>query len=520
MKHRWRLTPYQHPVTPRTYQQAILDGVAASWRDGVQRSLVCSPTGSGKTLIFSWLARSILPQRTLILAHREELIDQAIAKLHSATGIVAEKEMAESCASLTAPVVVASVQSMIRRLDRWPHDHFGLVVADEAHHAISDSWQKVLNHFAPARVLGVTATPDRGDKRNLGQYFERVAAEVGLFDLVHAGYLSPITLKSVPLEIDLTRVRTTAGDYNDSDLGDALAPFLSRIAHVLRDECAFRRTLVFLPLIATSEKFAAECRAAGLRAEHVCGVDRERREKLSRFASGDTEVLCNAMLLTEGFDDPGIDCVVVLRPTKSRALYSQMVGRGTRIAPGKRNLLLLDFLWLHERHTLIRPAHLVAKSDTEAREMTELAQQQAAGGGQGELELEGLASDAQAKREERLREELKRKAKRKARVMDAREFALAMHSMDVAEYEPAMPWESGPVTPAQTATLAKFGIDGESVQCVGHASKLLDLVINRSRQGLCTPRQMRMLHRFRHPSPETCTFAQATAFLNQRLRRS
>jgi superfamily II DNA or RNA helicase len=242
----------------------------------------------------------------------------------------------------------------------------------------------------------------------------------------------------------------------------------------------------------------------------------ERREKLARFASGETEVLCNAMLLTEGFDDPGIDCVVVLRPTKSRALYSQMVGRGTRIAPGKRNLLLLDFLWLHERHTLIRPAHLIASSEDIASDMTALAETKAGGG---ELELEALASETTAKREEKLREELKRKAKKTARVMDAREFALAMHNMDAAEFEPSMEWEAKPVSQAQTETLAKFGIDGESVSCAGHAGKILDMVIGRSRQGLATPRQVRMLHRFRHPSPWTATFEAASAFLDRRFKR-
>lgn len=503
-------------MTPRPYQQACIDATLAGFRE-CDRQLLVLPTGGGKTLVFSWLAKAMQPARTLILAHREELIDQAIAKLRAATGICAEKEMAEHHATLDAPVVVASVQSMIRRLDKWPSDHFGLVVADEAHHAISDSWQKVLNRFAPAKVLGVTATPDRGDKRNLGSYFQRVAAEIGLFDLVHQGYLAPITLQSVPLEIDLRSVRTTAGDYNDADLGDALAPYLRSIAEHLRDVCAFRRTLVFLPLIATSERFAAECQAVGLRAEHVCGVDGERREKLARFAAGETEVLCNAMLLTEGFDDPGIDCVVVLRPTKSRALYSQMVGRGTRVAPWKRNLLLLDFLWLHERHTLIRPAHLIASSDDIAREMTQMAQQKA-GGGQGELELESLASETTQKREERLRDELKRKAKRAARVMDAREFALAMHNLDAAEFEPVMEWEARPVSPAQAETLAKFGIDGESVTCAGHAGKLLDMVIGRSRQGLATPRQVRLLSRMRHPSPWTATFESASAFLDQRLK--
>lgn len=343
----------------RQYQSEVIAAVERGWGE-FSRQLVVVPTGGGKTIIFAMLAAR-QPGRTLILAHRDELIDQAIAKLGAATGIRAGKEKAEHSASLSDRVVVASVQTMLRRLDDWPADHFALVVADEAHHAVSDSWQKVLNHFdRHARVLGVTATPDRADKRQLGSYFEAIAAEVKLFDLVRDGYLSPIAVKSVPVKIDLSSVKQTAGDFDQAELGHAIEPCLSEIARAIKEHASFRRVLCFLPLIATSQKFVEACNQAGLSAVHIDGNDPQRREKLVRFGQWEFDVLSNAMLLTEGFDDPGIDCIVVLRPTRSRPLYAQMIGRGTRVDETKENLLLLDPLWMHERHTLTRPAHLLS----------------------------------------------------------------------------------------------------------------------------------------------------------------
>lgn len=500
----------------RPYQQSSL-GQTIEGFHLFDRQLGVLPTGGGKTIVFSHLAKQFLPKRTLILAHREELIDQAIHKLHQATGIYAQKEKADFKASLHGEVVVASVQTMQRRLDKWPSSHFGLVVADEAHHAISKSWQEVLSHFSSAKVLGVTATPDRGDKRNLGQYFENIAFEISLFDLINQGYLSRISVKSIPLQIDLRGVRQTAGDYNETDLGTALTPYMHKIAAAIAEEAAFRKVLVFLPLIATSMEFAKVCQEHGLNADHVDGTSEYRKEKLERFHNGNIEVLCNAMLLTEGYDCPDISCVVILRPTRSRSLYSQMVGRGTRVAPGKENLLLLDFLWMHEKHSLIRPAHLVANCDEVADEMTEAAQKPSGGGEQPELDLQALESDCRRQREQKLQEELALKANRKARTVDAMEFCLSLHDTAAAEYEATMPWEFQPPSRGQQDILERNAIDPGSVKNKGHATKIIDLIITRQKLNLSTPKQIRLMRQFGHPSPETVTLEKATAFIGQRL---
>lgn len=501
-------------VTPYPYQAKCIAATEAGWEHH-SKQLIVIPTGGGKTIIFSLLAhaRHVTSRKTLILAHREELIDQAIQKLYRATGVVAGKEKAEWSARHSDTVVVASVQSMIRRLDRWPYDHFDLIVVDEAHHALSDSYRKVLSHFdVVSDVLGVTATPDRGDKRNLGEYFENVPCEVGLFDLIRDGFLSKIKIKTMPIKIDISGVASVAGDYKADELGHALEPYLEQIAQAIMAEAAFKRTLVFLPLIATSQKFVAICNDIGLTARHVDGVSEDRGEILTAFAAGEFELLSNAMLLTEGYDDPGIECIVVLRPTRSRALYSQMVGRGTRIAEHKKSMLLLDFLWNHEKLNLVRPAHLVAKSEDEAQSITKLAEAKAGGERQEELDLEGLASDAQAEREKKLMKQLHEHRHRKGGLIDAAEYCLRMGDTEAAEFEPAMKWEREGISEKQAALLRRYKIDPESAKGKGHASKIIDLIFRNQRITLASEAQRSRMKQMGHPNWETATQADARAF--------
>lgn len=469
-------------MQPRPYQSAFINAVEDGWKT-FRKQLGVAPTGSGKTIIFSWLAKRLFDStkgKTLILAHRDELITQAIAKLQSATGIQADKEKASDYASLESPVVVASVQTMQRRFDRWPQDHFKLVVVDEAHHSISNSYQSVLSHFdSHANVLGVTATPDRGDKRDLGQYFENVAYEIPLLELIQQQFLCPITIRSVPLAIDLSEVKSIAGDLDSGELGHVLEPYLGQIAESIRKYAGNRKTLCFLPLIATSEKFVQKCRDAGLTAEHIDGESPDRAEKLKAFERGDFQILSNAMLLTEGYDCCPISCVVVLRPTRSRPLFAQMVGRGTRLAEDKQDLLLLDFLWLHERHSICRPASLIAANEEEAEAMTQLAQERTEAMPEELVEELGLdllklQSDVQSEREEALRKKLEAMAKRQAKYISAEEFAVRHHALAIAEFEPTMKWHRDAVTDKQAAILEKAGVNIETVRGKGHASQILD----------------------------------------------
>lgn len=491
----------------RAYQMKAKQDIHKGFEE-FDRQLGVLPTGAGKTILFSALARDLQPQRTLILAHREELIFQAVDKLRTSTGIQAEVEMGEDRASLDAPVVVASVQTLMRepRRSRWPRDHFGLVVVDEAHHTLADSYLNTLRHFHDhAKVLGVTATPDRGDKKNLGRYFENIACEITLLDLIKQAWLSPIRVKTVPLQVDLRGVRTSAGDFSADDLGHALEPYLEQIADVLVEH-RHRKTLVFLPLIRVSQLFADICRERGLLAEHVDGQTSERQAALERFRRDETRVLTNAMLLTEGYDEPSIDCVVCLRPTKVRSLYSQIIGRGTRMWPGKDHLLVLDFLWQSVEHSLVSPAHLIAEDEEDARAIAEKL------GGEGDLEEAREAVNADRTR--KLAERLRANRTRRGSVLDPLELAVTLNEAALAEFVPTMAWQGQAPTSKQLDVLGRFGLDTTAILSKGHASLLLDRLITRRQLGLATPKQVRVLRRRGHPHPETATFEEAGEFLD------
>ncbi|MEG1823071.1 MAG: DEAD/DEAH box helicase, partial [Clostridiales bacterium] len=338
----------------RPYQQAAKDAILNEWNNDIKRTLLVLPTGTGKTIVFSKVTEDCVRngQRVLMLAHRGELLTQAADKLHQSTGLMCATEKAEeTCLDSWYRVVVGSVQSLTRakRLSQFSKDYFNTIIVDEAHHCLSNSYQNVLNYFTNAKVLGVTATPDRGDMRNLGQYFESLAYEYTLPQAIKDGYLAPIKAQTIPLKLDLSKVGIQGGDFKTGDLGTALDPYLYQIAEEMAKCCMDRKIVVFLPLIKTSQKFVEILNSKGFSAIEVNGNSKDRTEILSDFDSGRYNVLCNSMLLTEGWDCPSVDCIVVLRPTKVRSLYCQMVGRGTRLYPGKDDLLLLDFLWHTER---------------------------------------------------------------------------------------------------------------------------------------------------------------------------
>lgn len=495
----------------RPYQTECVNSVLDSWEE-FQKVLAVLPTGAGKTVIFSKVAERS-SGRTLVLAHREELIEQAKNKIEATTGIVAQVEKAERKAERNCSVVVASVQTLQGdRLAGWPQDHFSRIVVDEAHHALSDTYRRILEHFCTARVLGVTATPFRGDKKNLGTMFETVAFEIGLIDLIKQGYLSPIRIKSVPLQIDLNGIRTISGDYDLEQVDQALDPILTKAAAAIAHEAAQRKILVFLPLRKTSQKFADILNGVGIKAKHVDGNSEDRKEILESFSRGDFQVLCNAMLLTEGYDEPSVDCVCILRPTKSQPLYAQMVGRGTRLHPGKSECLLLDFLWLHEKHSLIRPAHLIAKSAEEAAFITEALKK----GGSSSMDLLDAQETAEHDREAALKRELARQERKKAKTISIEELAVMLHDADLADWEPTMQWHELPPTEKQTEQLQRWKIDVTNIKTRGQASNLLDKLIRRSRFKLATPNQIKWLRRYGIPDPDQWSMEKASKFLDSK----
>lgn len=482
----------------RPYQQEARQAVAHEWDSGANRTLLVLPTGCGKTIVFAKIAedRVRLGERVLILAHRGELLEQAADKIRTATGLLCATEKAqESCLGSWYRIVVGSVQTLMRekRLAGFDHDYFDTIIIDEAHHCISDSYQRVLSYFSDAKVLGVTATPDRGDMKNLGAVFDSLAYEYTLPKAIKEGYLAPIKALTVPLRMDLSSVSVQAGDYKAADLGTALDPYLYGIADEMLKYCKDRKTVVFLPLVKTSQKFRDILNERGFRAAEVNGESPERTAILEQFDRGDYNVLCNSMLLTEGWDCPSVDCVVVLRPTKVRSLYSQMVGRGTRLFPGKDHLLLLDFLWHTERHELCHPANLICESEEVAQRMTQ-NMESAAGMAVDLEEAERTASeDVVAQREEALAKQLSEMRKRKRKLVDPLQFEMSIQAEDLSGYVPAFGWEMSPPSERQTSALQKFGIFPDEIGNAGKAAKLLDRLEKRRCAGLTTPKQIRFL---------------------------
>lgn len=489
----------------RPYQEEAKRAVFETWEAGTLRTLLVLPTGCGKTIVFAKITEDCVRRgdRVLILAHRGELLHQAADKLQQATGLRCAVEKAEeTCLGSWYRVTVGSVQSLMRekRLGQFPPGYFSTIIIDEAHHCLSEGYQRVLEHFPNAKVLGVTATPDRGDMRNLGEFFQSLAYEYSLPRAIRDGYLSPIKALTIPLKLDLSTVGVQAGDFKAGEIGTALDPYLHQIAEEMGRYCRDRKTVVFLPLVKTSQKFRDILNEAGFQAAEVNGESGDRAEVLADFEAGRYNVLCNSMLLTEGWDCPSVDCVVVLRPTKVRSLYCQMVGRGTRLAPGKDHLLLLDFLWHTERHELCHPASLICESEEVAKKMTENLEE-AAGCPVDLEEAEHQASeDVVAQREEALAKKLSEMKRRKRALVDPLQFEMSIQAEDLSGYVPAFGWEMAPPSDGQKSALEKLGILPDEIDNAGKASLLLDRLHKRKEEGLTTPKQIRFLEQrgFQH----------------------
>jgi len=482
----------------RSYQKEAKSAIFEQWSNGKKKTLLVLPTGCGKTIVFAKVTEDCVRKgkRVLILAHRGELLDQAADKIAKATGLHCAVEKAEeTCLGSWFRITVGSVQTLMRekRLKQFSPNHFQTIIVDEAHHCLSDSYQNVLNYFTEAEVLGVTATPDRGDMKNLGTYFESLAYEYTLPKAIKEGFLSPIKALTIPLRLDLTGVSQQAGDFKVADLGTALDPYLYQIADVMMKHCQNRKTVVFLPLIKTSQKFCEILNEKGFKAAEVNGESRDRAEILAAFDRGDFNVLCNSMLLTEGWDCPSVDCIVVLRPTKIRSLYCQMVGRGTRLHPGKDHLLLLDFLWHTERHELCHPASLICENEEVAKKMTENLE--AAAGCPIDIEeAEQKASeDVVAQREEALAKQLREMKNRKSKLVDPLQFEMSIQAEDLSGYVPAFGWEMSPPTDNQKKSLEKLGICPDEIDNAGKANMILNRLDKRRTEGLTTPKQIRFL---------------------------
>lgn len=291
--------------------------------------LVQMPTGCGKTATFTHIPRN---GRTLVLAHREELIRQPARYYDCPVGfeIAAEKSHGEE-------VVIASVQSLVNRLDRFAPDEFEKIITDEAHHAAAGTYRKIYDHFTPDKHIGFTATPNRGDKARLDSVFSEIIFQRDLRWAIENGFLCDIHCLRVNIGFDLSAVHTRNGDYAPGELDEAMDGTADAIAEAYRD-LAKGATLIFAVSVHQAEEIAKRIPGAVV----VTGKTKNRAEIIQRFANREIPCIVNVMVFTEGTDIPLVETVIVARPTQSEALYTQMVGRGLRTHPEKEKLILID----------------------------------------------------------------------------------------------------------------------------------------------------------------------------------
>lgn len=335
----------------RSYQEQAIQNLRAAYAAGRRASLLCLPTGGGKTVILATIAAQAAAKgrRVLILVHRRELIHQTASKLQWVGlehGIIAAGHPASD-----HPVQVASVQTLVRRLAgmTWQPS---LVIIDEAHHAAAGSWRQILEHWPDAYRLGVTATPCRLDGRGLSQAFDHLALGPSVADLINAGFLSPARIYAPPVVADLSGVRRRAGDYANDQAAAAMdRPTVTgdAIAHYQR-LAAGQQAIAFCCNVAHAVSVCDAFKTAGIAAALLLGDTADRDQVVAQYAAGAVRVLVTVDVVSEGFDVPAASCAILLRPTQSLGLYLQQVGRVLRPATGKDAALILDHVGNVTRH--------------------------------------------------------------------------------------------------------------------------------------------------------------------------
>ncbi len=513
----------------RPYQQQAVEAVFRAWEEN-HSTLVVLPTGVGKTVVFSEVIKRCQPARAMVLAHRSELIHQAQDKIKKVTGLDAQIEMGEYRVAMLTPaqVVVSTVQTHTAggdgagRMGKFDPFTFGVLVIDEAHHATADSYKRCIEWYrrnTDLRILGVTATPDRADEEALGQVFGSVAFDYEVLDAIQDGWLVPVEQQMVHVEgLDFSACRTTAGDLNGADLAQVMEDeeVEQGIADPAYEIAAGRRALVFAASVKQAEKLAEilNRHKAGC-AGWICGkTDKDvRRGVLSDFAAGRLQFVCNVGVLTEGFDDSGVELVFMARPTKSRALYAQMAGRGTRPAEDiahtlndvddalarrqmiaesrKPHCLIVDFVGNSGRHKLMTTADILGGNVSD--EAIETAVRKIREGGK-PADMADALKKAQAEIEARKRAE---EAKKLALLAKAKFSTSKVNPFDVFDISPVQErgWDKGrKLSEKQAALLMKNGINPEGMP-YAQSKQLLDEMFRRWSGGLASFKQASLLKR-------------------------
>lgn len=360
--------PSREGFALRPYQREALAAIEEAARRGIRRQLVALPTGTGKTVIFSQLIAD-RAGRALVIAHRDELIQQSVEKILTVNPVAAVGVVKAERNELHRNIIVASIQTLSResRLAKIDAAAFSTVVIDECHHSAADTYRRTLEHLgcfteSGPLTVGFTATPERADGEALGDIFQEIVCRKTILEMIKAGYLSDLRAVQIKLQADFGALHTRAGDFIDGESSDLLiaANAPRHAVEAYQEHAAGRKAIVFTPTVKLAHLMADAFCDEGIAAQALSGETplQERRAILKRLKSGDTRVVANCAVLTEGFDCPSVECIVVARPTKSKPLYVQMVGRGTRTYPRKDDCLVVDLVGATTRHDLVTAASL------------------------------------------------------------------------------------------------------------------------------------------------------------------
>lgn len=477
--------------------------------------LVNLATSGGKTVIAGSIIDAVRSRgRCLFLADTDELCDQPSKKFWRLFRMATALEKAGDRASKMADVVIGSAQTLIRpeRLQRFAPDHFHYIFVDEAHRG-SDRNKVITDYFAGAKIAGQTATAFRKKLADLSDYYESVAYEMGMFDLVDEGYIVPYKVLTLPVEVDIRGVKQTMSvdgmDYDKKQLDSKIIPYYEAICKLVVKHASDRHIITYLPLIKSSQEFVEIAKGHGIYAKHIDGKSPDRESLIRQFDHGDIQLLSNSNLLTTGWDSPRCDCLLNLSPTRSPGLYRQKAGRIGRLmcpvehlknkedrkaeiaASAKPDGLILDLLWQTEKFGLVGPADLVAANQDER-----LAIQMSIARLTSAQDLQAISAAVQEEREEALKKALEEAKKRRAGATDAINLIAAkLHGRKVINYEPVMKWESKVVSDKQKEWLVKQGIDPDSAKDRGHVSALMSLMWQRKRLGLASWRVVEALEK-------------------------
>lgn len=483
----------------RPYQSAALLAVREAYRQKHTRALVVMPTGTGKTVLFAEISR-LAKGPVLVIAHRQELVEQAREKISAWCNDVVAVEMADrrelSDHSFVRPdgtrpkIAVASIQTLQKRMAQLPRNAFKIVVVDEAHHATADSYRKVIDHF-DAYLLGVTATPDRSDRVPLGEVFSTVAFEYDVRTAIKDGWLCPIRSFLVETQADFSHVRKVAGELATRDVEDVLTQelHLAEIAEPIVKERGDRPAIVFAASVAHAYALQRVLNEKAGDPSFAAAVDGavsfvERAPVLQRFREGHHKVLVNCSLFTEGFDVPEIALVAIARPVLSRAFYAQMVGRGTRISKGKKDLLVLDFVPQNCRHSLAQAVDIFAAADEEVQERARRIAMERSKLGEAvalELALE-LAQQEQEAQEATVAYQLRKRDPFAAVGIDLRPYRARSRTGERAS-----------ATQIDFFRKAHLPVELVADLNVREAEALREKLLERKAVGLCTPKQAQQL---------------------------